>query len=182
MIYGAPRSERRLRYLSDDAMRHHGTSSTHVRRRGTTSACIALAMAGVLGGGGACARHDADPAFRSSVAIGDRGISVPLPPPSLFDVPKQSVDVVVEIQGDGELAPGVELRLVDNDGALDESLVLDDVVVAPEGLVLEGLPIDLTQNCLELWLTDGEIEGAHTLYHATIGADGRTVETVSGCR
>ena len=179
MIYGVAPSERCLRYLGDDAMRHHGTPSIRVQGRIIGTACIALVVMAVAGG--ACARHDADPVFRRSVAIGDRGISVPLPPPSLFDVPKQSVDIVVEIHGDGELGPGVELRLVDNDGDLDETLPLETILVAPADLVLEGLPIDLTQNCLELWLTDGEVEGAHTLYHATIGVDGQSVETVSGC-
>ena len=135
---------------------------------------IALVLAGavVLA---ACARHEVRPAFRQGVFIDDRGISVPLPPPSLFEAPKQSVDIDVEVEGD-ELPVGTELTVVDNDGDAEQTVILDGELAVK----LEGLEIDLTANCLELWLTDGDRESDHALFHAEI-ADDQTIETKPGC-
>lgn len=148
--------------------------ATNKRRTGTISR-IALALVGTLALS-ACARHDVRPAFRSGVFIDGRGISVPLPPPSLFEAPKQSVDVDVEVDGE-DLPGGTELTIVDNEGDAERTVVLDDEA----SVTLEGLEIDLTSNCLELWLTDGDRESDHALFQATIGEDDQTVETQQGC-
>ena len=58
---------------------------------------LALALAG-------CVAPDARPAFRAGVVIDDRGIVVPLPPPSFFDSPIQEVDVQGSIIGDDPIA------------------------------------------------------------------------------
>ena len=149
--------------------------ATTKRRTVTTISRIALALVGTLAFA-ACARHEVRPAFRSGVFIDDRGISVPLPPPSLFEAPKQSVDVDVEVDGE-DLPVGTELTLLDNEGEAERTIVLDD----ESSVILEGLEIDLTANCLELWLTDGDRESEHVLFQATIGDDDQTVETQQGC-
>ena len=149
--------------------------ATNKRRTGTTISRIALALVGTLAFA-ACAQHDVRPAFRSGVFIDDRGISVPLPPPSLFEAPKQSVDVDVEVDGE-DLPAGTELTIVDNEGDAERTIIIDD----EESITLEGLEIDLTSNCLELWLTDGDRESDHALFQATIGEDDQTVETQQGC-
>ena len=126
----------------------------------------------------ACAQATGEPAFRRSVFIGDRGISVPLPPPSLFEAPKQRVDIEVEVQGDGSLPAGTELRIVDNEGEAETALMLagDET----EALAV-GIEIDLTMNCLEVWLVEGDREGEHALFTASIDTDGQTVLTTPGC-
>jgi len=153
--------------------------ATNKRRFGPTASTIsriALTLVGTLAIA-ACARHDVKPAFRSGVFIDDRGISVPLPPPSLTDAPKQSVDVAVDIDVDDDLPGGTELTLVDNEGEAERTVVLDDEL----SITLEGLEIDLTSNCLELWLTDGDRESERALFHATIADDDQTIETMPGC-
>lgn len=147
------------------------------RLRRWKSAAIAAAL-GAVALTAACARHEVDPVFRRSVSIGDRGISVPLPPPSLFEAPKQSVDVHVEIEGQGRLVAGVELNVIDLNGELEETVVLTD---AEETTTLEGVTLDLTDNCLEFWLVDGEAQSERTQYRGTIAADGQSVQTVAGC-
>jgi len=118
--------------------------------------------------------------FQRSLTIDGRGISVPLPPPSLYDAPKQSVDVVVMLDGEGDLSPGSELHIVDNEGELSHMVELDDAS-SGQSQTIEGLAVDLTLNCLELWLVDGDYESEHALYRAQIADDGQSIETVAGC-
>jgi hypothetical protein len=127
---------------------------------------------------GACVQHDPEPAFRASVLIDDRGISIPLPPPSLVDEPEQDVDVEGEVIG-RVLGPGLLVRVVDHAGGAELDMPLIEGSNAFHG---EGLAIDLSDNCLELWLVDEEgREGARAQYQAIIDASDESIEVVEGC-
>lgn len=135
--------------------------------------------------GTACAQHEASSAFRRTVFVGDRGISVPLPPPSLIDAPKQDVDVHADALGDDPVLAGTVAHVED---AMGESADELELAADAHAFVIEGLSIDLTQNCLELWLVapDGR-ESQHVLVHAVIVPDDddadalETISTVPGC-
>ena len=126
----------------------------------------------------ACVQHDPEPAFRAAVLIDDRGISIPLPPPSLVDEPEQDVDVEGEVIGLAE-SRGLVVRIVDHAGGAELDVPLAEGSNAFRG---EGLAIDLSDNCLELWLVDGEgREGDRAQYQALIDASGQSIEVVEGC-
>lgn len=128
---------------------------------------------------GACATHEPQPAFRASVLIDDRGISIPLPPPSLVDDPEQEVDVEGEVVGATSSLDGFVVRIVDHVGGADLDVPLEE---GSHGFHGSGLLIDLTDNCLEVWLEDaGGHEGERTEVHAIIDASGQAVEVVDGC-
>jgi hypothetical protein len=137
-------------------------------------ALLALVVLGQV----ACVAHEPRPAFRRGVLIDDRGISVPLPPPSLIDAPKVDVEVHGSLPGADELSAGTVIHLDDLDG---EARVTADVDPSKASFVLADVAIDLTANCLELWLEapDGR-ESDRTMVHAAIAEDG-TVVTVAGC-
>lgn len=139
----------------------------------------AIALGLVLGIG-ACAAHEAKPAFRASVFIDDRGISIPLPPPSLIDEPEQEVEIEGEVVGLDDSADELRVRIVDNVGGAELEAPLD------EGNMFHaaGLGIDLTDNCIEAWIEDtAGAEGEHRHFEATIAASGQDVEVleVDGC-
>lgn len=139
----------------------------------------ALALCGSLVG---CVAHPARPAFRASVFIGDRGISIPLPPPSILKAPKQKVDVDAEIVGDEAVAVDLLAHVVDLHGDAEVSV---EVPAGQTGFLAEGLEIDLTDNCLDVWLAgvDGG-EGEHALYTASVVVDGDHGEVIvvsAGC-
>jgi len=143
-----------------------------------------LVVAGVLLAS-ACARHDAEPAFRRSVSIGDRGISVPLPPPSLTAEPVQDVDVEAHAVGDDPVLAGTMVHVED---VMGEGVAELELAADVEQFVVEELRVDLRANCLELWLVapDGR-ESEHVLVHAEIVADDddedelESVATIPGC-
>ncbi|MEM7160163.1 MAG: hypothetical protein AAF799_45415 [Myxococcota bacterium] len=114
-----------------------------------------------------------EPAFRASVLIDDRGISIPLPPPSLHAEPTQEVEVEGEVVGLDELGQEFVVRLVDTVGGAEIDVTL------PPGtstFVAEGLQIDLTSNCIEVWLVDDEgDEGEHRSFQASIAESGSEV-------
>jgi hypothetical protein len=120
---------------------------------------------------GACVAHDAEPAFRASVRVDERGISIPLPPPSLADEPEQEVDVEGEVVGLSESATGLMVRVMDTAGGAE----LDVPLTAGEATFHgQGLAIDLSDNCIELWLVDADgREGEHAQYQAIIDASGQ---------
>jgi hypothetical protein len=127
----------------------------------------------------ACVAHEPQPAFRASVLIDDRGISIPLPPPSLADEPEQDVDVEGEVIGIAEGTGGLIVRIVDHAGGAELDVPLADGSNAFHG---EGLSIDLSDNCLELWLVDADgREGERAQYQALIDASGESIEVVEGC-
>lgn len=128
---------------------------------------------------GACVSHDAEPAFRASVFVGDRGISIPLPPPSLVDEPKQDVDVEGEVIGLQEGVDGLVVRIVDHVGGAELDVPLVEGSNAFHG---QGLAIDLSDNCIELWLVDAQgREGERTQVQAVIDASGQSIEVSEGC-
>ena len=143
-----------------------------------------LVVAGMLLAS-ACARHEADPAFRRSVFIGDRGISVPLPPPSLTAEPEQEVEVEADAVGDDPVLAGTVVHVED---VMGEGFAELELAADTETFVVEGLVVDLRANCLELWLVapDGR-ESQHALVHAVIVPDDddedtlESVATVVGC-
>lgn len=126
----------------------------------------------------ACTVHEPRPAFRRGVFVDDRGISVPLPPPSLAAEPEQEVDVEGQLPGEDPLEAGTILHIEDTDGTSVSSTEVD---VDEEGFVVEGFLIDLTANCLELWLEtpDGR-ESEHVQVHAVI-VDDNDIRTDPGC-
>ncbi|MEM9461597.1 MAG: hypothetical protein AAGF11_45960 [Myxococcota bacterium] len=127
---------------------------------------------------GACAIHEAEPAFRATAFIGDRGISVPLPPPSLVSEPQQEVHVqgsVFGLEGDGE---DLRVHMFDQVGGASAEVPL----TADATFQAEGLSLDLTDHCLELWVEDAEgQQGEHLTYRAVIGEDDQTIAVVEGC-
>ena len=124
----------------------------------------------------ACATHEPVPAFRSAVVLDDRGISVPLPPPSLLDNPTQDVDVDGEIEGD-DIVAGTSLRVFDMQSGEEVEVELD----AGQATFSVGMTVDLSENCLEFWLEgpDGG-QSDRALFSAHIVSD-TEVETRPGC-
>jgi hypothetical protein len=125
----------------------------------------------------ACAVHEARPAFRSTVWIGDRGISVPLPPPSFYEAPHQEVEVEGQVQHSDDLAAGTEIHIVDNVGDADIVVPLQQ----GESSFVGRLELDLSDSCLEVWLVapDGG-EGDRSLYSTRIVSVDE-IEVVEGC-
>jgi hypothetical protein len=136
-----------------------------------------LLLAGVVLAS-ACAQHHAAAAFRRSVFIGDRGISVPLPPPSFVDASEQDVDVEGEVVGDDPVLAGTLVHVEDLHG---DGVGEVELAAGATSFTIEGVGIDLTANCLELWLVapDGR-EGDRVLVHAEIVGP-QEIETVLGC-
>ena len=128
---------------------------------------------------GACVSHHPEPAFRASVLIDDRGISIPLPPPSLVDEPEQDVDVEGEVIGLAEGQGGLTVHIEDQAGGAAIDVPLAE---GTHAFHAEGLPIDLSDNCIELWLVDADgREGEHVEYQALIDASGAAIEVSEGC-
>lgn len=135
-----------------------------------------LVLSSLLAG---CVQHDPEPAFRAAVFLGDRGISIPLPPPSLVDEPEQEVDVEGEVLGLHEQADGLVVRIVDQAGGAELEAPL---VEGSSSFRAEGLPIDLSDNCIELWLVDADgREGERAQYQALIDESGQSIEVSEGC-
>jgi len=139
--------------------------------RRITAVCVLAVIA-------ACTVHEPRPAFRRGVFVDDRGISVPLPPPSFMAEPEQEVDVEGQVPGEDPLEPGTILHIEDLDGTSVSSTEVD---VDEQGFVVEAFFIDLTANCLELWLEspDGR-ESERVQVHAVI-VDDRDIRTDPGC-
>lgn len=135
---------------------------------------VALALT-VLVGAAACATHEAKPAFRRGLAFGDRGISVPLPPPSLIDVP---VEVDGTTEGKDPVIAGTKLVIEDIEGDAYAELTLD---AGATTFHVKDLEVDLDAHCFEAWLEtpDGR-ESKHFLIHGVL-VDDETFETVEGC-
>jgi hypothetical protein len=137
---------------------------------------LAIALLGLLGTG-ACAIHEPRTVFRSGVIIHDRGISVPLPPPSLLDAPKQDVEVEGQVIGDEAVPDGTIVHVVDSIGGGETQAVLES---AATHFVTE-IFVDLQDNCLELWLeTPDGATSQPASFHTVIGDD-ETITVVQGC-
>ncbi|MCR9166244.1 MAG: hypothetical protein ACE37F_26640 [Nannocystaceae bacterium] len=130
----------------------------------------ALAL-GLLAGG--CNDHAPVQAHRSAVLIGDRGISIPLPPPSVLEAPQQTVEVHGQL--DGLVGEGAEVRIVDNEGGDGAS------VPAEDGGFTAQLELDLSRACLEAWAVHSDgTEGERRFYSTKIEA-GDAILVVAGC-
>lgn len=130
--------------------------------------CAAVAFSG-------CARHEVVPAFRAEVRVHDRGIFVPLPPPSFRLEPIQSVQLGGTLEGQFERA--TEIRIVDELGGADVT-----VPVAPETRTFSAtLTIDLREHCLAVWGETFALDATDTVWlHAEIVSDTELL-TVPGC-
>ena len=127
---------------------------------------------------GPIAVHQAEPVFRASVFVGDRGISIPLPPPSLIAEPEQEVDVEGQVVGlDDADVDGLVVHVVDEVGGAQA-----EVLITGESFHVEGLAVDLTDNCLDLWIEDAEgQQGEHSMVTAVIDPSGQGVTVEQGC-
>lgn len=116
--------------------------------------------------------------------IGDRGISVPVPPPSLTAAPQQEVDVDGEL-GDPNSEPNTIVTLWVYGGPEDKGY---QIVADPDGTFhFSGVLIDLTDNCIEVSSEEPGPYGGTSIvsfFRAHIAADDRTIITeqfFSGC-
>lgn len=130
-----------------------------------------LFVLGVLAG--ACNDPAPVPAYRSAVLIGDRGISIPLPPPSVLQAPQQEVEVEGALEGTFD--EGAEVRIVDTAGG-------DEASVSPDGASFTAtLQVDLTDACLETWVVDADgVESERRSYSTRVEADD-SIRVVLGC-
>lgn len=152
-----------------------------------------LARFGVLTGAllvaaSGCATHDVYSfSFRKAeVTIGERGIAIPVPPPSLTDAPVQpsnvdvDVDYELEAAATDEDAPMVELHVRDRIGG--EHAVVDVEASVPQIVRVEGLVLDHSRNCLEVWLeTDDGARSDAAYFHTVIESDDVSVRVEAGC-
>lgn len=136
---------------------------------------IAIALMGLLG---ACAVHQPRTVFRAGVFIDERGISVPLPPPSLTDAPKQDVEVEGQVTGDEAIPEGTVVHVVDNVGGSESKAVLEPGA----SRFVADLFVDLQDNCLEVWLEtpDGRASAEPALFHTAI-TDDDEIAVAPGC-
>jgi hypothetical protein len=131
--------------------------------------------------GTACNAHPLH-GYDDGPQITEKGISVPVPPPSLKAAPIQHVDIEGEL-GSGDPEPGTVVYLQNPYSDLGAFVVAD-----PDGTFLfEGVEVDLTQNCLEVWSEEpgpyGEMS-VHSFFRAYIGDDDQSIVTVQyfdGC-
>ncbi len=156
------------------------------RRSSVPRRCLLAALAAVSLA--ACAGHDLYSfSFRKAeLSIGERGIAIPVPPPSLTDQPVQESDVVVDVDfaietdADVDLEPEVRLHVRDRVGGAHGVVDLD--ASGPQTVLVEGLVLDHSRNCLEVWLAadDGSVSQSRR-YHTTIEPDDTTVRVDPGC-
>lgn len=160
---GSPR-HLRTRGLTGGTM--FATTDARMRHSIVTVLAFGLLVAG-------CNDHSPVQAHRSAVLIGDRGISIPLPPPSVLQAPQQTIEVHGDL--DGAIGDGAEVRIVDNEGGDEASVAVE------RGSFIAELDVDLTRVCLEAWVIDAEgIEGERRYYSTRIESDD-AILVVSGC-
>lgn len=112
-------------------------------------------------------------AHRSAVLIGDRGISIPLPPPSVLQAPQQEVEVHGALEGTFD--EGAEVRLVDTAGG-------DEASVSPDGASFKAtLEVNLIDACIETWVVDADgAQSERRSYSTQVEADD-SIRVVPGC-
>jgi hypothetical protein len=135
--------------------------------------CALLAVA-------ACNPHDVY-GFRSGLWVGDRGIAIPVPPPSLTDAPVQvsRVEGGFDVTAQEGASPPVVVELKDLASGAEASVEVDKLA---GDFVIGEIVLDHTDNCLEfrIVLPDGRASDVEQ-YHTVIEADDRTVRVVDGC-
>ncbi|GEM_PF-2293971 len=135
-----------------------------------------LVAVGSLG----CQYHEPIPAFRSSVFLAERGISVPLPPPSLTDAPVQEVDVEGKISPARMFRAGTVVFLHDVRGTAKHIVELTN----DDSFSFQHVRIDLSDNCLEMWVHEAWPDGStseYARYEAIIASDDQSVRVEAGC-
>lgn len=114
--------------------------------------------------------------------IADNGISVPVPPPSLRAAPVQEVDIEGELD-DRTPEPKTEVHLWETTSEQG----FFGLANADGTFRFEGVELDLTDNCIEVWAEEPGAYGhmtIHSFFHAYIGEDDQSVVTeqfFSGC-
>lgn len=125
--------------------------------------------------------------FDDGPQIGENGISVPVPPPSLTDAPRQTVEIEGELR-DTMPAPDtlVQLYIYNKAGDWESARTAK---ANPDGTFLfadmNAAELDLTNNCLEIFSESNEDGmGSPSFYVASIAEDDQTIITIqffSGC-
>lgn len=136
---------------------------------------MGVAVAGLCAS--ACAQHGVRPAFRSAIVVDERGIFVPLPPPSFTAAPIQNVQLRAEIVGLDPIEVGTIAYVVDERGPAEVEVLLEEDAVTFSA----ELEIDLRDHCLQAWLVapDGAVSEIHRVHAEVI--DDRELETLAGC-
>jgi hypothetical protein len=128
----------------------------------------------------ACNQHDVY-GFRAGVWVGDRGIAIPVPPPSLTDAPVQPsrIEGSFDVAAEEGVSPPVQVELKDLVSGAEASVEIDELA---GDFLIEEVVLDHTDNCLEfrLVLSDGRASDVER-YHTVIETDDRTVRVVDGC-
>ena len=113
--------------------------------------------------------------------IGDRGISVPVPPPSLKRAPVQRVDIEGEI-GAAAGEPGTRVFLSETRRGTQNYFGYPE---EDGSFFFEGVELDLTDNCIDVWTEDDQANtSVHSFYRASIDEDDQSVLTeqlFNGC-
>ena len=118
--------------------------------------------------------------------IGEHGISVPVPPPSLTSAPKQTVEVEGELR---ETMPPTNTTVrLDVYNLAGDLLGGHNVLANADGTFLfadaNAVDLDLTNNCLEVWSESSDGESMHSFFVASIADDDQSITTkqfFSGC-
>ena len=148
--------------------------SDAAKRLNLRSRVVAALVVAALGGCNEVSFPDAPPDFR--------GISVPIPPPSLTDEP------VVRVEIDGTL--GTSMPIADTRVYLYEKTTARGYFVLADGdgdFILQDVLLDLRSNCMQVWAVEpgpGGEESQHTFFKASIAEDDVSVdfeEWKTGC-
>lgn len=139
-------------------------------RRGPTAGRWVLLATTALAGA-ACTSHPAVPAFRSLAQLPDRGIAVPIPPPSALAIPEEPVEATVfgNIVAMDDVAAGTVVHVEDTVGGDYGSTEQGDGEVEFE---IAGIDLLLLDHCLELWVESPDGRSSETSsYHAEVEVD-----------
>ena len=154
------------------------------------SGMFAAALAGTILVAG-CVSHQPKAIGIRAIRIDDRGISIPVPPPSLHLQPRQSARIEGRVEFK-QLAAGSEplggtIELLELTHGARATVPMGTVEVTAPGsamssFTVESLVIDHTDNCLEVWMVaeDGSTTEP-VYYHTEILPDDQSVTTVEGC-
>ncbi len=129
----------------------------------------------------ACAVHSVRPVNVFRTVIIARGITIPVPPPSLIAQPVQNTsvwgDVEFELEAESE---GTMVAIYLHEHVTNQSLSAE--VIAPADSFAFDLEMDHSANCLELWLETADGESSTPVrIHTDIAEDDQGVEVVDGC-
>lgn len=151
----------------------------------TAAARVAVLSLGLASGmvfGTGCNDHPIG-GYDDGPQITERGISVPVPPPSLTAAPVQRVEIEGEL-GYSNPEAGTRVFVLDEGGAGSFTFPGADGSFRFEGM--NAVEIDLTMNCLEVWSEepgDGQMS-IHSFFRVSIDEDDQSLVTeqfFSGC-